>query len=105
MTYPELESLRIMVEEHLAEVAPMSKIKLEEHLAPQRNVSPEIVPSRQASVDRITEFLMITNEGTSAFQCMVKVAILLARGRASIGAVTHTLFRATIVLTSFIAVS
>ena len=50
-----------VVEEHLAEVPPMGKIKLEEHLAPQRNVPPEIMPPGQASVDRITELLQITS--------------------------------------------
>jgi hypothetical protein len=50
-----------VVEEHLAEVSPMGKIELEEHLAPQRNVPPKIVPSGQASVDRITELLLITS--------------------------------------------
>ena len=46
-----------MVEEHLAEVTSMSKIELEEHLAPQRDMPPKIVPSSQASVDCVTEFL------------------------------------------------
>jgi hypothetical protein len=52
-----------MVEEHLAKVPPMGEIELEEHLAPQRNVPPKIVPSRKTSVDRIAELLWITNKG------------------------------------------
>ena len=43
-TYSELQGLIGVVEEHLAEVPSMGKIELEEHLAPQRNVPPEIVP-------------------------------------------------------------
>ena len=50
-----------MVEEHLTKVPPMGKIELEEHLAPQRNVPPEIVPSGQTSIDRIAELLKITS--------------------------------------------
>ena len=53
-----------MIEEHLTEVPPMGKIELEEHLAPQRNVSPKIVPPGQASVDRVTELLRITSGRT-----------------------------------------
>jgi len=60
-TYSELQGLIGVVEEHLTEVPPMGKIELEEHLAPQRNVPPEIVPPGQASVDRITELLQITS--------------------------------------------
>jgi hypothetical protein len=56
-TYSELQGLIGVVEEHLTEVPPMGKIELEEHLAPQRNVPPEIVPPGQASVDRVTELL------------------------------------------------
>jgi hypothetical protein len=61
-----------MIEEHLAEVSPMGKIELEEHLAPQRNVPPKIMPSRQTSVDGITEFLLIAIEKAST---MVRVII------------------------------
>lgn len=50
-----------MVEEYLAKVPSMGKIELEEHFAPQRNVPPEIVPSGQTSVDRITELLRVKN--------------------------------------------
>ena len=46
-----------MVEEYLAEVPPMGKIELEEHLASQSNVPPKIVPSGEASVDRIAKLL------------------------------------------------
>lgn len=53
-----------MVEEYLAEVPPMREIELEEHLAPQRDVPPEIVPSGQASVDRISKLLQITSGRT-----------------------------------------
>ena len=53
-----------MVEEYLAEVPPMREIELEEHLTPQRDVPPEIVPSGQASVDRISKLLQITSGRT-----------------------------------------
>jgi len=55
-----------MVEEHLAEVPPMGKIELEEHLAPQRDVPPKVVPSGQASVDRIPELLQTTKGRTKS---------------------------------------
>lgn len=53
-----------MVEEHLAEVPPMSEIELEEHLASKRDVPPKIVPSGQAGIYRIAELLRITNART-----------------------------------------
>ena len=34
-----------MVEEYFPEVSPMGKVELEEHLASERNVPPEIMPS------------------------------------------------------------
>lgn len=51
----------MVIEEHLAEVPPVSKIVLEKHLASQCDMPPEVVPSSQASVDRIAKFLGITN--------------------------------------------
>ena len=54
-----------MIEKYLAEVSPMSEIELEEHLAPQCNMPPKIVPSGKASVDCITEFLLTNKQDNS----------------------------------------
>ena len=64
-----------MIKEHLAEVPSVGKIELEEHLAPQRNMPPKIVPSRQAGVDRVTELLQTTNERTKS-QCISTAPIV-----------------------------
>jgi hypothetical protein len=43
--HPELKGLVRVIKENFAKVPPMGEIELEEHLAPQRDVSPEVVPS------------------------------------------------------------
>lgn len=60
--YSELQSLSVMIKEHLAKVPPVGEIELEEHLASQSNVPPKIVPSGEASVDRIAKLLRVTNK-------------------------------------------
>ena len=60
-THPELQGLIGVIKENLAEIPPMGEIELEEHLAPQCNVPPEIVPSGQTSVDSVSELLQIAN--------------------------------------------
>lgn len=60
-----------MIEEHLAEVSPMGKVKLEEHLAPQCDVPSKIVPPGKAGVDCTTEFLLITIEKATTWNVSV----------------------------------
>ena len=50
-----------MIKENFTKVPPMGEIKLEEHLAPQSNVPPEVVPSGQTGVDGVTELLQMAN--------------------------------------------
>lgn len=50
-----------MIKENFTEIPPMGEIELEEHLAPQRYVPPEVVPPRQTSVYGVTELLQIVN--------------------------------------------
>ena len=45
MTYTELQSLTVMVEEYFSKVPPMSEVELEEHLASESDVPPKVVPS------------------------------------------------------------
>lgn len=106
-TYSELQSLIGVVEEYLAEVPPMGKIELEEHLAPQRNVPPEIVPPGQTGIDSITELLRIVNGRTENMSVLSfwrnpqPPTRHLSLRRTQI----RTLFNVTIVFTSFTAVS
>ncbi len=44
-----------MVEKHFAEVSTLGEMIREVDLAPQRNMAPELVPSRQAGLDRFPQ--------------------------------------------------
>ena len=78
----------MVIEEHLAEVSPMGKIELEEHLAPKRNVPPKIVPSGEASVDRIGKFLLTIGK-TKMCQQMAYVIVPTRRVAWASGARNH----------------
>ena len=65
-----------MIEKYLAEVSAVGKIELEENLAPQRNVPPKVVPPGQSSIDRISEFLLVTNGRTRMGQFGIGVIVL-----------------------------
>ena len=107
-THSELQSLTMMVEEHLSKVPPMSKVELEEHLTSERDVPPKIVPSGQAGIDCITELLRAANRrknGVLALSPWCHCSHPLGSTRAPAGVKTRTLFSAIIVFTSVLAMS